>query len=157
MIIIKKWKYDSFYRPVNRKRGALYSYLLKCKVRWRPEEDRKTLLLATSVRVSKRQVSAGWQHVGYGGGVTCRGGREKYYFKRIDLRSISVKQVMPIYINHSRPPVPDGIHLIFNDFIFGGGEKPGLFLDVEILSWQRIIVQEVIRRISNVTTVCSVS
>jgi len=41
--------------------------------------------------------------------------REKafvYKFKLIYLRSIA-KQVIPTYINHSRPLIPDGIHLIF--------------------------------------------
>jgi len=36
----------------------------------------------------------------------------QYWFKLIYLRSIA-KQVIPTYINHSRPLIPDGIHLSF--------------------------------------------
>jgi len=35
-----------------------------------------------------------------------------HYFKLIYLKSIA-KQVIPTYINHSRPLIPDGIHLFF--------------------------------------------
>ena len=35
-----------------------------------------------------------------------------FLFKLIYLRSIA-KQVIPTYINHSRPLIPDGIHLFF--------------------------------------------
>ena len=35
-----------------------------------------------------------------------------YLFKLIYLRSIA-KQVIPTYINHSQPLIPDGIHLFF--------------------------------------------
>ena len=48
------------------------------------------------------------------------------WFKLINLRSIA-KQVIPTYINRSRPLIPDGIHLIFWTR-FEKREKPDLSL-----------------------------
>jgi len=51
------------------------------------------------------------------------------YCKLIYLRSIA-KQVIPTYINHSRPLIPDGIYLIFLTR-FERREKPDLSLYAE--------------------------
>jgi len=49
-----------------------------------------------------------------------------FLFKLIYLRSIA-NQVIPTYINHSRPLIPDGIHLFF-EWGFERREKPDLSL-----------------------------
>ena len=51
-----------------------------------------------------------------------------FIFKLIYLRSIA-KQVIPTYINHSRPLIPDGINLFFERGL--RGEKPDMSLYAE--------------------------
>ena len=53
-----------------------------------------------------------------------------FSFKLIYLRSIA-KQVIPTYINHSRPLIPDGIHFFFFWTRFERREEPDLSLYAE--------------------------
>jgi len=69
--------------------------------------------------VCKRQCSSSsWQTCSSSGCTStgnrslCKKSLQKTWFNLIYLRSIA-KQVIPTYINHSRPLIPDGIHLYF--------------------------------------------